>query len=98
GWNRGRDWRELWDETKTVDTFTLAAELRHQSGARNWLVPNARAISCDEPCDLGVDPYVLGYWLGDGCSWNGGISIGWQDWDESRRLLREAGCTFTRET
>ena len=37
--------------------------------------------------DLLVDPYILGYWLGDGTSIDGTITVGDQDYDEVLALL-----------
>ena len=44
--------------------------------------------------DLPVDPYLLGYWLGDGSSRNSQITIGEQDREEVVRLLEGCGVTM----
>jgi predicted phage terminase large subunit-like protein len=40
-----------------------------------------------EEKDLPIDPYVLGYWLGDGNSRTGSITIGEQDYEEVKNYL-----------
>ena len=45
--------------------------------------------------DLPIDPYVLGYWLGDGHSSGGRITCGYSDLEESLLQLRQRGCKLT---
>ncbi|HLS01065.1 MAG TPA: hypothetical protein VK054_03665, partial [Beutenbergiaceae bacterium] len=64
------DWRDHWDlaQTRTTDEIrrTLSAK-NGQQVARNHIIPTNRPLQLPE-ADLPVDPYVLGYWLGDGSS------------------------------
>lgn len=53
-------------------------------------IPVAGAASLPD-VDLPIDPYVLGYWLGDGDSASGRITVGTQDREETIALLQAAG-------
>lgn len=44
---------------------------------------------------LPVDPYVLGFWLGDGRSRDGSLTIGDSDYEEVTSLIRNAGYVTT---
>jgi hypothetical protein len=48
--------------------------------------------------DLPIDPYLLGYWLGDGTSTKGEITIGLQDESFVLDAFRRAGYTTWRAT
>lgn len=43
--------------------------------------------------ELPVDPYLLGYWLGDGWAWGGLLTVGEQDRPWLMHALTERGCT-----
>jgi len=55
------------------DTLSIAATLRTESGRSNHAIPVCGALDT-APAALPLDPYVLGAWLGDGTSANGGIT------------------------
>lgn len=66
--------------TQTVRTTQEIAETLH---ARSGHTVN-HAIECAEPLEYGhqflpIDPWLLGYWLGDGAKDNAQISVGKQD-------------------
>jgi len=48
---------------------------------KSFCVPMHNGIIC-ETAKLPIDPYLLGYWLGDGASASGSITIGDQDIDQ----------------
>lgn len=96
-WDRyGHDpveWREhrqkgAW---RTIDTPTLLRE--HRAGARGdarFSVHTDRVIM-RPAASLPVDPYVLGYWLGDGDSAAARFTVGAGDLDEFLTAARLAG-------
>ncbi len=66
-----------------ADSLRVGTEYRHQ-------VPLAKAVRYP-PSKLPIDPYVLGYWLGDGTSASGEITIGSTDEAEVSAYMRAAG-------
>lgn len=77
-----QDWREHWHQHSTVTTRFIAENLRYTArGDYRWRVPTARPL--DLPAaDLPIDPYVLGFWLGDGTAANGTINVNRADYEE----------------
>lgn len=57
-----------------------------------------RAVLKTDSPTLPCDPWVLGFWLGDGTSVHGSVTIGQQDAAEIRRLFAAAGYTTTDRT
>ncbi|HKB41224.1 MAG TPA: LAGLIDADG family homing endonuclease, partial [Gemmataceae bacterium] len=53
------------DRPRIRTTREIAATLMHSSGRRNHQIPVAGALDLPDAA-LPIDPYVLGYWLGDG--------------------------------
>jgi len=70
-----RDWRDFWHTAKTLETQELAASLRTPSGQYRWRIPLASPLQLPE-ADLPIDPYLLGFWLGDGSTASGQIAFG----------------------
>lgn len=66
------DQRHKRTHPSAVNTKTIAATLRSNNKFNHHIAVTA-PIDCGES-DLPVDPYVLGVWLGDGNSSNGGLT------------------------
>ena len=84
------DWRDEWDQAKTVDTAHLAATLRMPSGQFRWRIPLARPLDLPE-ADLPIDPYIFGMWLGDGTSAKGQFTSGEKDLPHLLQALEGVG-------
>lgn len=57
-----------------ITTRQISDSLVARKTMRNWTVPNALPLSLPD-ADLLVDPYILGYWLGDGSKRDPEITI-----------------------
>lgn len=68
-----------------VETFTHG-----KRGDRNHCIPLAAPLELPERA-LPLDPYVLGYWLGDGTSADGTFTVGPTDRDALCAVLQRAG-------
>lgn len=68
-----------------ADTFTYG-----KRGDRNHCIPLAGALDLPE-ADLPIDPWILGYWLGNGSSAAGSICTHADDAEWVARRCREAG-------
>jgi hypothetical protein len=77
------------DQMAVVTTEKLAAG--HQG--RRWLLPVARALVRDE-APLPLDPWLFGYWLGNGTAREGAISVNQHDLEEVVREVSRAGFTI----
>lgn len=84
------DWRDHWAFTKQVTTAHMAERLRTRGGQLRWRIPAARALELPA-ADLPVDPYVFGYWLGDGASASGRITVHERDWPSLLERIEAAG-------
>lgn len=63
---------------ETLTTRAIAQSLHvHCDDRANWRIPVGRIVGQD--VDLPIDPYLLGYWLGDGSTSSGGITVGLSD-------------------
>lgn len=71
-------------EERTTTTQEIADFM--ESGARRSVSINTAPVHHPE-ADLLLDPYMLGYWLGDGNSRNSGICVGREDFDHLREQL-----------
>lgn len=65
------DWREYWGQSRTMTTVEMYEHPLRLS------VPCARPIVGQG--DMPVEPYLFGYWLGDGCCSNSSITVGDHD-------------------
>lgn len=72
-----------------VTTAELAENLRHRDGFR-YVLPPAAAVGAEE-CELPVDPYCLGAWLGDGTSKSGAMTAHEDDQPFMRAQFEAAG-------
>jgi len=83
-------------EVAIRETEEIAATLKRPAG-------NNHSIEINQPLqfpycsDLPVDPYVLGYWLGDGTSATGDVTIGSQDMTESVETLADCGVSLKKK-
>lgn len=84
------DWRDHWDAARTVETRRIETDLRSPGGQLRWRVPTARSLELPE-ADLPIDPYLLGYWLGDGTTSAGTITVGEGDLDHLLGQVAAAG-------
>ncbi|MGH9210739.1 MAG: replicative DNA helicase [Acidimicrobiales bacterium] len=69
---------------RVVTTQQMLDDGVHFEDRPNWSVMLTRPLELPE-AELPVDPYVLGWWLGDGCSTSSEVTIG----DEVLALPRE---------
>ena len=79
---------------KVMTTRELAEDLRSPSGQLKWRI---RAAAPLEGAEAEVfDPYLLGYWLGDGSTTGSAFAVGGQDVDAFEAYLTTAGYSFRR--
>jgi hypothetical protein len=79
-------------------TEQIFKSLRADHGREtNHSIALAGAIQTPD-ADLPLDPYVLGYWLGDGTTCNSSITIGDGDAEESLARLVAGGCKRGKRT
>ncbi|MFZ4266597.1 LAGLIDADG family homing endonuclease [Streptomyces arboris] len=84
------DWRDHWAATRQVTTAHMAENLRTAGGQLRWRIPTARPLDLPEVA-LPVDPYVFGYWLGDGNSRDAGFTVHRSDWPSLQERVLAAG-------
>lgn len=87
--SRDQRWKSEKPSIKT--TREISETLRVGPDDRlNHSIPLAEPLDLPD-VDLPVDPYVLGYWLGDGTSRSAMISVGDDDLDHLLRQVERAG-------
>lgn len=86
------DWRDYWKQTRKLTTKYLAKQVE-QGGTLNYRIPCSNPLEIQEK-ELLVDPYILGFWLGDGTSASGDVAIGWEDKDDCIKVLESHGATL----
>jgi phage terminase large subunit-like protein len=74
---------------RTVTTAQIAARLTVAS-ERNWSAPVAAPLDLPH-ADLPIDPWVLGFWLGDGSSAAGEVTVSDTDYPEVAALAAARG-------
>lgn len=85
-------WEVHRESEKKVKT---TRELFEDTSPRRWLLPVADEVrSPDVP--LPIDPWILGYWVGNGCHVNGQLSCNPQDQREVVARVRDAGYEIGR--
>jgi len=77
------------ERTAIVSTAVLGAG----ANGRRWLLPIANAIERPEQ-SLPLDPWLLGYWLGNGTAREGAISVNRDDLKEVIQQIQRAGLTI----
>lgn len=90
------DWRDHWNLAKTRTTEEIRATLKARNGkqvANNHIIPTNRPLHLPE-ADLPVDPYILGYWLGDGSSADTNVWV-FQDSAQVEREFSTRGVELT---
>lgn len=72
---------EYYNRSCWVDSVVTTGELREK-----MKLPRVGRL-CGRPSQLGIDPYVFGFWLGDGNARTGSVTIGNEDIDFMRTQL-----------
>ncbi|WP_375000201.1 LAGLIDADG family homing endonuclease [Aeromicrobium sp. CTD01-1L150] len=84
---------ERGSKVKPLEVVVTTEEMRRSAtvarGGNNWAIRMPSSITADDVA-LPLDPYVLGYWLGDGTTGDGIVCVGDQDAAESITELRAA--------
>ena len=76
-------------EQKVVTTGSMVNDFKH--GKRNRYAINVcEPIDCEEK-ELKIDPYVLGYWLGDGNRHANRVTTSLDDVEEINEYIKESG-------
>lgn len=86
-WNVQRSARH---PEKQMTTTELMADLRSPSGQLKWRVRQAAPLE-GKPADLPIDPYVFGYWLGDGETGGSRFACSAEDRPSLELALEQAG-------
>ncbi len=85
-----------WFETTTQEMFDDPLFVRHRADGKGveykYRVPMCLPVEYPEK-DLPIDPYTLGYWLGDGHSSSAQLTIGSEDLAESVPRIESLGHT-----
>jgi replicative DNA helicase len=76
--NLARSQADRLKHPRVVTTRDMLGEGLQKHGRANWMIPVASALDLPHVA-LAVDPYVMGCWLGDGCTSNSSMTIGDQD-------------------
>lgn len=77
----------------TLTTTEMADTLTVEGGGRlNYSIP--LTVTQGETADLPVDPYILGYWLGDGSTGKPHITVWKDDLEHLMREVSRAGLFF----
>lgn len=84
------DWRDHWVLTKRVTTAYMAEWLRTRGGQLRWRIPTARPLELPT-ADLPIDPYLFGYWLGDGRTSCAEFTVHRSDWPSLQERIAAAG-------
>lgn len=82
----GRGWR-------VVTTREMVQARQRVGGERQWQTPGP-PVARFAHADLPVDPWLLGFWLGDGDSVGSMLTVGREDRDEVLELCGRAGQVY----
>lgn len=86
---RGYDMSTGWETLSTGDILARGITARN-GRALAWRVPMQDSLDLPER-DLPIDPYVLGYWLGDGYADSARVTVGAADLEHFTREVDEVG-------
>lgn len=76
---------------KSVISRDIETYYKNSKGYSKWKIPLiTNPVEYETNYELPIDPYVLGYWLGDGGYSGLNISIGWYDVEDAYKTLSEA--------
>jgi replicative DNA helicase len=99
-----RSWRQLREQGHAQPLIRTTQQLvdegvkaRTADLRPNWYVPLTMPLELPEQ-DLAVDPYVLGCWLGDGCSTSSEMTIGDRDLAHFQTQFELAGYPLVHRT
>ena len=84
--NKARSGDESSSVRRVVTTREIRDTLANRKGVSNHSIRCCGAVEYGAKA-LPIDPYILGFWLGDGTSGSGAITIGKQDFEETLALL-----------
>jgi hypothetical protein len=90
---RDRVGRELGYDEKVLTTEQILANLKDSRGRHNYTID--MTVVEGEHAVLPADPYLLGYWLGDGTSVQSSITAHPEDQDHLRVQVEKAGYQMT---
>lgn len=90
---KGEVWGDDWPSiAETISTDDAAARQHRPDRGARWRIPvgswKAPAV------DLPLDPYLLGYWLGDGATAEPQITVSFDDLDHLTLQARAAGYSY----
>lgn len=96
-WRVRRRDHKKWEVKRTRDLAGDVGGRRPDNGRMeyNWRV-RCDAVPQTPPADLPIDPYLLGFWLGDGASRSAIIFAGKMDRDWVESAIRSAGAEVDR--
>lgn len=76
---------------RSVISRDIETNYKNSKGYSKWKIPLiTNPVEYETDYELPIDPYVLGYWLGDGEHRGLHLSIGWYDVEDSYKTLSEA--------
>jgi phage portal protein BeeE len=84
-------------EWKTLTTAEVTANWRWYDQGFRYSVACDGVVQSPE-ADLPIDPYLLGYWLGDGTTGDTSITVGTDDRGHVERAVHDAGLAVTTVT
>lgn len=92
--SKDRHGNELKNGPKTRNTDEIAEihrAAKEKNGRTGASIPTTRPLAGHHQEDLPLDPYVLGYWLGDGCARSGQFAAHEDDQAHLMGCLRDCG-------